>query len=421
MILKIKGIGENRAMIVNFLGWFLVIMGIPYVVLFLHFDLFKSASIMGGLYTIAVSSLLLNKYHHENIAKVVLVGGLSLILLAYSLLLGKDTGAPLIFFPIISLPLILFDPSKKKSIAATCCIPVICRFLFDYLDYTSPHWLTFFHENIGPVSQLIIYEFAVFTAFLFTFTFVYFFYLYEQRFKQERQEKLVQEKEIQLARKIQEKLLPKTYPKIEGLSISAMSQPARNVSGDFYDIRRVNDHCVDIIIADIVGKGLPACLHMVTLKSILSSVYSKDSRPAEIMTLLNRALLKDPVFDKFLPTIICRIDTLSRECTYCSAGMDQALLIQNRTLHVLENPNSVLGLDDDVFVENSVSFSEGDCLYLYTDGLTEASNDQGDMFVTQFDPIFTHAPSINELHRNVMSFTNNRELQDDLTILRVSF
>lgn len=419
MISRLIKIGDDKSALTRLIITFLLIMGIPYITIFSYFKLYLSASVMSFLYIISFLALYLEKTKRHTQSKITLIIGISLILLAYSFLLGSKTGAPLIFFPIISLPLILFKPTQVKEIVIGCCIPVACRFFYDLSLYFEPNIFYLFRENISPIPQFIIYEFAVFTSFLFTFSFIFFFYTYQSQFFILQHSKLFQDKEFRIAKEIQERLLPKSIPKVKGLRIDAISEAAHLVSGDFYEFFKINDSCIDVIMADIVGKGLPACLHMVAFKSILASVYDKQLSPKELMSKLNTAIFNDPVFKTYLPVIICRLDMNTNTLTYCNAGHEYSLLCHHTQIESLESTGPVLGVDkNDIFDQINYPFQIDDSFYMFTDGLTEAKNNFGEQFYKNLTQHELRKNNAKSLKRQVLEFSQHT-LRDDLTIISV--
>ena len=412
---------NSKTHLLSQLTQFLSYMGIPYILLFLYFSLYKSASIMNALYFVLFLTMYLNRLEKSTHAKFLLISGLSLILLTYSFLLGSKSGAPLIFFSIIALPLILFETTEFKKIMVGCLIPVVCRFLYDITNYISPTLFLSFRETLTPSSQFIIYEFAVFTSFLFTFIFIFYFYQYQKMyFSIQKDIQKIQNKEFKITKEIQERLLPKTTPKIKGLRIDAISESAHLVGGDFYEFIKINEYCVDIVMADIVGKGLPACLHMVAFKSILAGIYDTKLAPNQLMRKLNSAIYKDPVFKTHLPVIICRLNMNSNTLIYCNAGHEYSLLSRMNNIEALKSTGPVLGVDEnDKFEEIIYPFQKEDSFFMFTDGLTEARNNFGEHFYKILHQTDLHKTNAKTLKRQVMEFSNN-VLRDDLTIVSIS-
>jgi serine phosphatase RsbU (regulator of sigma subunit) len=194
------------------------------------------------------------------------------------------------------------------------------------------------------------------------------------------------ERELQVARSIQEHMLPRTLPNLRGFDFSARMVPARVVSGDFYDFIPLDDGRLGIVIADVCGKSLPAALLMSLTRSLLRAEAMRGGPPAEVLRSVNRHLLDMNDTRTFVTVLYGILHQQTREFVYVRAGHELPLVVapggeiavpsmgQGQPLGILPSPD----LD-----EQSVAIPRGGVLLLYTDGVTEAMNSDGEFFETE--------------------------------------
>jgi sigma-B regulation protein RsbU (phosphoserine phosphatase) len=190
------------------------------------------------------------------------------------------------------------------------------------------------------------------------------------------------EHELQVARELQISLLPRETPSLNGWELAAYWQPARQVSGDFYDFISTSTG-LGIVIADVSDKGMPAALFMALSRTIVrASLIGADS-PADGITQANRLLCADSTNAMFVTLFYAQVLAESSELIYVNAGHNPPYLYQVLDDHpeLLPRTNMVLGLDDTLqFNQRRVSLEVGDTLVMYTDGLTDALNGRGEEF-----------------------------------------
>jgi serine phosphatase RsbU (regulator of sigma subunit) len=191
-----------------------------------------------------------------------------------------------------------------------------------------------------------------------------------------------QEKELETAREIQTRLIPRELPQFDNLHISASWQPAQAVGGDYFDVIKLNDHRVAICIADVVGKGIAAALLMANVQSAVRAFATENARPSEICDRLNRVLCSNLAPGKFVTFLYCIVDTRSATLTYSNAGHCFPLFARAAgTVVALPEGGLVLGVRPETrYVDSVVSLESRDSLLLFTDGITEAPNSTGEEF-----------------------------------------
>ncbi|HWR16121.1 MAG TPA: PP2C family protein-serine/threonine phosphatase [Terriglobales bacterium] len=191
-----------------------------------------------------------------------------------------------------------------------------------------------------------------------------------------------QEEDLQRAREIQESLLPKKIPQINGFDIAGAWEPARVVGGDYFDVIKLSETKVAICIADVVGKGTSAALLMANVQASVRAFASESMSPASLCSRINGVLCNNIGSDKFVTFFYGVLDVAQRSLTYCNAGHLRPIAIQpSRAPLQLDSSGVVLGVVQDGSYEDSVlPLGSGDRLLLFTDGITEAMREDGEEF-----------------------------------------
>jgi phosphoserine phosphatase RsbU/P len=191
-----------------------------------------------------------------------------------------------------------------------------------------------------------------------------------------------QEEDLDQAREIQERLLPKKIPQIRGLDIAGAWNPAAVVSGDYFDVLKFGDTKIGVCICDVVGKGISAALLMANLQASFRAFASEPVSPGTVVSKLNDVICNNIASDKFVTFCYCIIDVTKSTLTYASAGHWPPILIRRSgQTHSLKDGGPPLGLFPDHSYEDiELQLESGDRLVLYTDGLTEARNSSGAEF-----------------------------------------
>jgi serine phosphatase RsbU (regulator of sigma subunit)/anti-sigma regulatory factor (Ser/Thr protein kinase) len=189
------------------------------------------------------------------------------------------------------------------------------------------------------------------------------------------------EQELRVARIIQETLLPKELPALEGWQVAAHWQPARAVSGDFYDFITFPDGRLGIAAGDVTDKGVPAALVMATTRSILRSATERFSTPGQILGQANNLLCPDIPPNMFVTCLFIILDPSTGKMRIANAGHDLPILHTANGVVELNARGMPLGLFPNApYDEIEATMSPGDSLLIYSDGLVEAHNPQREMF-----------------------------------------
>ncbi len=186
--------------------------------------------------------------------------------------------------------------------------------------------------------------------------------------------------ELQIAREIQQILLPRTFPKIEGFDFSFRSLPAQEVGGDYYDWFWVSPEKLALVIADVSGKGVPGALVMAMFRSTLKSRALGATSTAALLKEVNNLLVPDMKQDMFISAILAFLDVKQKTLTFSRAG-HLPLIVYRGTdvqLHEFSPKGIALGFskweDHDMPEETTLSLKKGDQVILYTDGVEEAQD-----------------------------------------------
>jgi phosphoserine phosphatase RsbU/P len=193
-------------------------------------------------------------------------------------------------------------------------------------------------------------------------------------------ESIRMEKDLEMARQVQESLLPAELPNLQGWKFSHRWRPAHNVSGDFYDIIRESRQRMGLVIADITDKGMAASLFMVFVRSALRATITRTSSPTSSVTRANQTICKDSNQGLFATLVYARLDTESGEVTYTNAGHNPPILYRSeqQDLVLLKRTGLPLGVDmNSIYSHLTVVLEPGDFILFYTDGITEAINPLG--------------------------------------------
>ncbi len=190
-------------------------------------------------------------------------------------------------------------------------------------------------------------------------------------------------KDVELAAQVQRLFLPLDKPTIAGLEIAGMMQPARGVSGDYYDYFPIDTNTTQIIIADVAGKGVPAALLMSATAAAMRLEANHERNMLEQVERLNAGIHSVSDADRYVTLLVAEIDVHKRKLQYVNCGHNPALLFRaaTGTLTRLNASCPPIGLSPEEICElSSIDLSPGDVLVFYTDGVTEAGNRLGKEF-----------------------------------------
>jgi sigma-B regulation protein RsbU (phosphoserine phosphatase) len=248
------------------------------------------------------------------------------------------------------------------------------------------------------------------------------------------------ESEIEIARDVQDQLFPREVPQLGTLRLTGVCQPARLVSGDYYDYETVGENQVAVAIADVAGKGISAALLMAGLQSSLRTQLQDYSEGAPVapdghrhaavstsrlVSNLNRQLYATTSAEKYATFCLGVYDEAASTFTYTNAGHLPPLLVRDGNVETLDVNGTVVGaFPFSEYGESRVLLQPGDLLVCYTDGVTEPENEYGEMFgeARLRDLLARNADRpeqelIDMVLDAVRQWTATEELQDDMTLL----
>jgi len=232
------------------------------------------------------------------------------------------------------------------------------------------------------------------------------------------------EGQLEVARQVQLELLPAKDPQLEGYDISAYNFPTEEVSGDYYDWVRIYEDQIGLVIADVSGKGVPAALLMAFLRASLRAATHIGYSPHISMAKVNYLLWESIERNQFVTAFYGILDVTNRTLTYTNAGHNPPILLkQNGELRIMDRGSVPLGMFKDTrYHEYYLTTEPGDVLVLYTDGVTEAHNLNGDEFGRDrlAQAVRRHSQLgarelIAALQTDVIEWTEGRGATDDVT------
>ncbi|HTZ94929.1 MAG TPA: GAF domain-containing SpoIIE family protein phosphatase [Terriglobales bacterium] len=243
-----------------------------------------------------------------------------------------------------------------------------------------------------------------------------------RRFAQAQHQRERMDRDAQEARVIQQSLLPKCSPLVPGFSISGMSVPVGAVGGDWYDFIPLDRGRVGLVLADVAGKGTAAALLMSATRGMLRSLAEAACTPGEVLTKLNRLLTEDFPAGRFVTMIYGVLDPANRTLIFANAGHPAPLLISEGMARFLDTERGMpLGIGSSDFSESKIELPKGSRLMFYSDGITEAANEQQEEYGLgriENRLALTDASPEN-IVEDVRKFAGENGLGDDATIILV--
>jgi phosphoserine phosphatase RsbU/P len=245
-------------------------------------------------------------------------------------------------------------------------------------------------------------------------------------------DKLRLDEELQIARRIQRSLLPSSVPKINGLCIADLCEPAMEVGGDYYDFFQLGERRLGVLVADVSGKGTSAALYMAELKGLMLALSRSHRSPRALLVELNDLLADHLDNRSFITMTYAVIDLDAGTLTCARAGHTPLLVVSGGDCQMIVPNGMVLGLRlpgagkrfAQLLEEHTQPVQAGDVIVLYTDGITEAMTADGDLFGDEAltRVVCAHqdldAGGIRErILRDVRAFVGDAEPHDDMTMV----
>ncbi|UCC38997.1 MAG: SpoIIE family protein phosphatase [Candidatus Aminicenantes bacterium] len=242
------------------------------------------------------------------------------------------------------------------------------------------------------------------------------------------------ESELNIAREIQMSILPKIFPPFPQRSefdIYATIEPAKEVGGDFYDFFFIDEDLLCFVIGDVSGKGVPASLFMAVTKTLLKASATKDLRPDEIILKINDELSQDNESCMFVTLFFGIFNAKTGEILFTNAGHNPPLLVKKgeKPAYLDQSGGVAVGAVEGMsFKTEKMNLEPGEYLFMYTDGVTEATNKAEELFsedrlkaeisIIQKEPIQS---LVSEIMKKITSFSQGMPQADDITMMVLKF
>jgi len=239
------------------------------------------------------------------------------------------------------------------------------------------------------------------------------------------------ERDLDLARKIQQGLLPQCIPDMFGLDICGEMIPAMQVGGDYYDLIQLSGSKLFVVVGDVSGKGLSASLYMTKLQTMIKLSCSADKTPKDILIDINRRIYEEMDRSSFVTITLALFDLEKQTLTFCRAGHMPVLQATNGTVQSYRTQGLGVGIERGIvfeksLVEEEVKLSPGQIYAFFTDGVTEAMNEKNELFGDEnLNAILKNKSKarssdiVNEIWSSVRSFRGEAEVNDDMTMVVV--
>ncbi|RJP79375.1 MAG: GAF domain-containing protein [Candidatus Zixiibacteriota bacterium] len=234
------------------------------------------------------------------------------------------------------------------------------------------------------------------------------------------------EEELALARRMQLSLLPRSAPEVENFDLAGVNTPSEMVGGDYFDYIRLTNKDLGLVISDVAGKGVPAAFIMASLRASLRIEAVAHYSISTILYRVNNFLYESVEPERFVTAFYGVLDVPARHLTYSNAGHNPPLLLRrDGRRELLTEGGLILGaFPGAAYRESVVTFSPGDMLVLYTDGVTEAESPEGEQFgLDRLEEAAREVASrgaravTSNLVRAVQRHAGQSNLQDDLTLM----
>ena len=233
--------------------------------------------------------------------------------------------------------------------------------------------------------------------------------------------------ELNVANQMQQSILPSHFPKTAEYEVSASMEAARNVGGDFFDVIYLHAGRIGLAIADVSDKGVPAALFMMSSRTLLKGAAIGTLSPGPVLREVNNLLDEDNDAGMFVTVLYAVYDPATGELTYANGGHNSPLVVHT------DGSSSLLPLTEGIalgvipnldFLENTVVLSPGDTVVFYTDGVTEAMDDDGQEFGTKrlFNIFADGSPNDSQeateaVFKAVRDFVGDTPQSDDITCM----
>ncbi len=352
------------------------------------------------------------------------------------------------------LPLILFKPNEPRAVNLGIVFPILLQIIVQFVPNTLVRF------SITQYYLELINKSAVFSVTAIIVLYVYFFSKVilgyatqvmeknkelEGTLEKERElriytqlqakelkaaneqlrEKAAIDKELETAREIQQNVLPEFSPPYRGYHIDHFFLPAKQVGGDYYDYFPLSATKFGIVVADIVGKGIPASLMMIAFKSLIHKVINRTDSPAQTLEKLNTVIFQNKILSRYIPIMYGILDTKAHTFTYSNAGHEPGLWFSKTEGRELSIGGVPAGMyETQIFEEETICLEANDRIVLFTDGLTDIKNNEGAFLGIEALRLLmgSHATSsdndfVERVSFEILSYFSGQAQADDITMV----
>lgn len=240
--------------------------------------------------------------------------------------------------------------------------------------------------------------------------------------------------DLETAARIQKKMLPQTFPPFpnrEEFSIYGEMHTAKQVGGDFFDFFLLDEHHLGFLIADVSGKGVPAALYMAVSRTMLKAIASQIDDPSICLSTVNSMLIPESDLTTFVTAFYGVLDTRTGTVRYCNGGHNLPYIIRkDGEIEEIQNTNGLLlgKIEPIEFETKEFTLKPGEKIMMFTDGVTEATTVNGDMYEEPRLEAFLAKHAKDDIHKlvrslvvDVLKFMGKADQSDDITVLSVEY
>ena len=256
--------------------------------------------------------------------------------------------------------------------------------------------------------------------------------IFEQQKETKDAERLATE--LHLAKTIQSSMLPEIFPPFpehQEFDVYASMRTAREVGGDFYDFYMIDDDHMAMLVADVSGKGIPAAMFMMASKIMINNMsLLNEPDPARILEMVNQEIAAKNTAEMFVTVWLGILEISTGKLTATNAGHEYPFIRQNGKFDIFKEKHGFVlgGMENTKYQNYEIQLEPGDAVFVYTDGVTEAKNKEGDQFgIERLEEALNDSPElpvsgiINHVSEKLDKFVNNEEQFDDITMVILSY
>ena len=305
-----------------------------------------------------------------------------------------------------------------------------------FVNYKSlsrnPGWVvaqvTYWKEVLSPVNRMMLrFLLMALACLVFLLLILDLFFRNERRLREAGLREARLGNELRIAGRIQEEMLPKTFPEREDLAVYSLLTPAKEVGGDLFDYF-VRDGKLFFCIGDVSGKSVPAAIVMAVVQSLFRMVSAREDDPAKVVGEMNREACRNNASGMFVTFFVGILDLSSGLLRYCNAGHDRPVLVGATAEPLPALANLPIGAFGDFsYVAQETTVSRDSILFLYTDGVTEAKDVHRRQFTRdRLLKVLADGPRdpeglVHTVEENVRRFSEGAEQSDDITMLAIRY